>query len=126
MQTFFQNNKQWAKCLTMNYFHRKIPVLVGTMSSWLKKLISGGGGAAIRMNRYAFFEKLNSRGGDVYSGLESTQTISVFVYFTMKTFLWTFFTRSKYHYIPTKAILYLNAKHKMKIKHSIMLYYFIM
>ena len=40
----FQNNKQWKKCLTMNYFHRTILGLVGTMSSWFKKLISGGGG----------------------------------------------------------------------------------
>ena len=43
--------------------------LAGTMSSWLKKVISGGG--AIRISWYALFEKINSR-GDVYSGLDCT------------------------------------------------------
>ena len=42
--------------------------LVGTMSSWFKKLISGKG-VLIGMSLYAFFEKINSR-GDVYFGLE--------------------------------------------------------
>ena len=53
----------------MNYFHQTILGLVGTMSSWLKKLISGG--VAIRMSWYTFFEKINSWGGDVYFELDS-------------------------------------------------------
>ena len=40
----FQSDKQWAKCLTMNYIHWTMLGLVGTMSSWLIKSISGGGG----------------------------------------------------------------------------------
>ena len=41
------------------------------ISSCLKKHKSGGL-AAIRMSWYTFFEKINSRGGGVYSGREST------------------------------------------------------
>ena len=33
-----QNNKQWGKCLTMNFFHGTIQGLVGTMYSLLKKM----------------------------------------------------------------------------------------
>ena len=62
-----KKNKQWAKCLAMNYFHRTILGLVGTMSSCFQKLISGG--LAIIMSWYAFFEKINSREGDIYSEL---------------------------------------------------------
>ena len=59
--------------LAKNYFHRTILDLVRTMSLWLKKLISGGGGGgvAIRMSLDAFFEKNKYSGRGVYSGLES-------------------------------------------------------
>ena len=70
MEAFFQNNKQWAKCLTMNHFHWTILGLVGTMSLWLKKLLSRGGRVAIRMSWCAVFEKIISQ-GDGYLGLES-------------------------------------------------------
>ena len=62
----FQHFKRWAKCLTMNCFHWTILAMVGTMSSWLK-IDKRGGGVAIRMSWYVFFEKINSR-GDIYSG----------------------------------------------------------
>ena len=58
----------------MNYFHQTILGLVGTMSSWLKKLISGG--VAIRISWYSFFEKINSQ-GDFYSGLESISILII-------------------------------------------------
>ena len=68
----FQNNKQWPKCLTMKYFHRTIPGLVWTVCSWLTILISRGGGVAVRVSWYAFFEEINSRGrlfrtGELYA-----------------------------------------------------------
>ena len=55
--------------------HSQGVTFVGQFLVWLgkfplgSKLISGG--VAIRMSWCAFFEKINSRGGDVYSGLES-------------------------------------------------------
>ena len=64
---FFQHNK-----------HSQRVTFSGQFLVWLgkfplgSKLISGG--VAIRMSWCAFFEKINSRGGDVYSGLESSET----------------------------------------------------
>ena len=63
--------------------HSQRVTFAGQFWVWLgklpldSKLISGG--AAIRMSWCAFFEKINSRGGDVYSGLESTQTSTFLV-----------------------------------------------
>ena len=57
--------------LTTSYFRPTILGLVGKISSWLKSN-KRGGGVAIRMSWCVFFEKINSRGGDVYSGLESS------------------------------------------------------
>ena len=71
----FSNYKQWAKCLTMNYFHRTILGLVGTISLLAQNINKRG--VSIRMSWYEFFEKINSRGGgDVYSGLESISLAS--------------------------------------------------
>ena len=49
------------RTITTSYFRRMILGLVGKLPLG-SKLISGGG-VAIRMPWYAFFEKINSRGG---------------------------------------------------------------
>ena len=61
---FFQHNKHSQRVT----FSGQFLVWLGKCSLG-SKLISGG--VAIRMSWCAFFEKINSRGGDVYSGLES-------------------------------------------------------
>ena len=61
VQTFFKNNKWWAKCLTLNYFCRTILGLTGTMPSWLKSNKRGAGEATIRMSWCAFEGNLNCR-----------------------------------------------------------------
>ena len=62
---FFQRNKHSQRVT----FAEQFLVWLGKFPLG-SKLISGG--VAIRMSWCAFFEKINSRGGDVYSGLEST------------------------------------------------------
>ena len=61
---FFQRNK-----------HSLRVTFAGQFLACLGKFPLGSksisGGAAIRMSWCAFFQKINSRGGDVYSGLES-------------------------------------------------------
>ena len=50
------------------------------MSSCLRKLTSKGR-IAIRMYWYAFFEKINTRRGDVYSGLKGKELIKEIIIF---------------------------------------------
>ena len=85
MQAFSQKNKEWAKCLTINYFQRTILVLVGTMSSWFKKLISGGRGC----NKNALvciFEEVNSRRGGRFFWTGEKVFASTVISFSMSIF----------------------------------------
>ena len=77
MLAFFQRSKHSQRVT----FARQFLVWLGKFPLG-SKLISGGD--AIRMSWCAFFEKINSRGGDVYSGLESRPLASIRAVLHMK------------------------------------------